>query len=200
MDGLSAAASVIDVIEGALITLQYAKDVVNSGRDRRRLASEVESLRNLLKDLQEIVEEARKQNGKLSVGVGSLRESHGLLSQINEAADQLEKKLSLGKGNDSKWRRVARALKWSLDKRSCSEIVAKIERLGVSMIALLQADSLYLIPLRCSKALRFSLTTDLVQLDTRSKETRPLFSRSLIAQLKLNKTCKRWAWIRSVSF
>jgi hypothetical protein len=105
----------------------------------------VESLRSLLKVLQGIVEEARKQNGRLSVGVGFLGESHGLLSQINETVDQLEEKLSLGKGKNSTWRRVTGALKWPLDKTSCLESVAKIERLGVSMIALLQADSLYLL-------------------------------------------------------
>jgi hypothetical protein len=146
MDGLSTAASVIGVIEGALVTLQYVKDAAQSERDRGRLVSEVESLRSLFKVLQAIVEEARNRNDNLSFGVCLLGESHGLMFQINEAVEQLEEKLSLDNGKKSAWRRVGRALKWPLDKSSCLEIIAKIERLGLSMIALLQADSLYLAP------------------------------------------------------
>jgi hypothetical protein len=203
MDGISAAASVIAVIEGALATLQYAKDVAHSDHDRRRLASEAASLRSLLEVLQKVVTQARDRNGALSVGVNSLGEPYGLLSQISETVDYFVEKLSLGKDKDSTWYRMAKALKWPLDKRSCSEIVSKIERLGVSMIALLQADSLYRTPNdRCSysERLSFPLTTSPARLHTRSRRTQQPFSHFPIARLRYRKTCRKWFWIRVVSF
>lgn len=91
MDGISAATTVIAAVQAAVVILKCAKGVADSGKERRRLESEVKSLEILRDMLQPLVAAAEERDYGNPLGTRSLGESGGLLGQVNEVLDDLKK-------------------------------------------------------------------------------------------------------------
>lgn len=140
MDGLSAAASVIAVVEAAAFALKYASSVARSDKDRSRLESEVGSLQALMAVFEPLVNAAKDRKDGVSAGAASLAEDGGLLTHIKVALQELEEPLLLRLKESSKWREMVKRLKWPLDQKDCSEIMLRIHRLVTWTQLLLVAD------------------------------------------------------------
>ncbi|KAH6984370.1 hypothetical protein BKA56DRAFT_314989 [Ilyonectria sp. MPI-CAGE-AT-0026] len=95
MDGISAATTVIAAVEAGIVVLKYAKGVADSGKERRRLESEVKSLAILMQMLQPLVDAAKQRNDGKPPGTKSLGDSGGLLEQANDVLDDLKSRYCL---------------------------------------------------------------------------------------------------------
>ena len=88
----------------------------------------------MLVSLQNKVEE-QSQVGPWMEGIKSLAAKNGPIDQLREALEQLAKRL--------KKRAAASALTWTLDKKSCDEILKKIERFKTRIILAQQGQVVY---------------------------------------------------------
>ncbi|KAK4646181.1 hypothetical protein QC761_0040130 [Podospora bellae-mahoneyi] len=130
MDGVSAAASIIAVIElsakVACLCVQYSSDVKNAKADIERLQRELQGLGTTLQGARELLE---SPNGK------SLKTSQGLVdgltncsSQLTQLQLRLEKKLHHGPARKAMRRLGFRALKWPFDSKEIDTIIKNLER------------------------------------------------------------------------
>ncbi|KAK6342234.1 hypothetical protein TWF730_001711 [Orbilia blumenaviensis] len=136
MDGLSAAASVIAVIEISAKLLgvlgKYCKDARNTKKDIQRLISQVECLYEVLQSIQTFID--GKDETKVP-GIQSLKSSLAQCkAQVQEVLSKLpEQKKILG------WRR---SLKWPFDKPQVQEILTVLESSKITLSNALLCNNL----------------------------------------------------------
>ena len=134
MDGLSAAASTIAVIDiSAKITVlcfQYSSSVKNAKKDIERLQKKVSDIRNVFGQVKQLLDERDKLRPDLS---GSFEECLLQLEKLNTQLDP-------GKTRKAMSRVGFRALKWPFKSKEVENIVASLESYEQTYTLALLAD------------------------------------------------------------
>jgi hypothetical protein len=138
MDGLSAAASVIAVIQISedVVSLcsRYLKAVKNAKSDIVRLQGELSSLKPVLEGAQKLLD------GPSGTRLETSRLLHGLRGCYSQLED-LETKL---KGNGKKMRYCRlRALKWPFESKKVDDIIQTLSKFRDTLSASLNIDQTY---------------------------------------------------------
>ena len=141
MDGLSAAASVIAVIDisarVASLCSQYISAVKNAKEDIQRLQKAVKTIRNILDATKEQLEGPNKTR---------LSTTHGLTESVQECGvllEELEIQLRPSKTHKVASRLGWRALKWPFKSAQIEEIVVSLEKYQQILSISLQIDQTY---------------------------------------------------------
>jgi hypothetical protein len=145
MDGLSAAASVIAVIQisGSVASLcsEYFKAVKNAKNDIERLQGELNSLKTTLEGTLRLLQSsngARLQTSQL------LRDGlRGCFSQLADLEKELKNKLNPGKTGKMMSRFGVRALKWPFESKDIDAIIKTLKRYRDTVSAGLIIDQAY---------------------------------------------------------
>lgn len=132
MDGLSAAASVIAVVDIAL-TLgeacqRYYMGVRHARKDIQRVRNSLESLTDILQNVQAVVQDGRHP---------SLASIRAPLQQCESDLTLVNKKLQLSKHFSFQ------ALKWPLNEKEVSKIIADMERHKANLNLALASSTMY---------------------------------------------------------
>lgn len=145
MDGLSAAASVIAVIQisGTIASLcsQYLKGAKNAKSDIERLQGELSNLKTVLEGAQELLvgpNGARLQTSQLLYD--GLR---GCFSQLTDLETKLGKKLNTGKMRKVMSQFGLRALKWPFESKDVDGIIQSLKRHRDTLSMGLNIDQTY---------------------------------------------------------
>ena len=148
MDGVSAAASIIAIIEisakVAALCVQYSVAVKNAGSDVQRLQGKVEDIGTILGNLKQKLEGPDRV--RLSV-TGKLTES---LKGCQQTLQELEEKLQPSKTRTAMSRVGARALKWPFKSKELEKVRTTIERYQQTFSLSLQIDQTYSLTLDSS--------------------------------------------------
>ena len=138
---IGAAASVLQLIGVAGKAIKYINDIKNAPRERFRLVQELNTLYEILIELEIRVDEA-KMNGddKWLSGLNSLTVKFGLIEQLGAALNSIVDKIKLA----SKIKTVGRTLIWPFAKKEIAEIVEQIERQKSTINFALQGDQMRL--------------------------------------------------------
>ena len=141
MEVVGSAASVIAVIDLsakiASICLQYSRDVRHAKADIERFKLEVDSVTNLLRAVEALLQVATKTTLSTSIELeNALRDCKIELQQINTKLDP---------GKAGKARKVmskfgARALKWPLESKEVEKTISRLERCKMTISLALQVD------------------------------------------------------------
>lgn len=138
MDGLSAAASVIAVIEIsakiAWLCLQYSVAVKNAEKDIQRLQKKAADINDVLGKVKQLLDGGNKT--KLSA-------THQLADSLKDCflrLDELKTRLDPGKSRRTMSRFGVRALKWPFTSEEVEKIVVGLERYEQAFILALQVD------------------------------------------------------------
>lgn len=137
MDPLSAAASIIAVLQLAGTVAQYLNSVSNAPKERDAVFKEVSSMIGVLFLVKDIAERTQTEHA-LSGSVRSLAVPGGHLEQFQKTLERLASRLSPG----GTLKRIGRALHWPFAKDEISGILDSMERLRAHFMLALQADHL----------------------------------------------------------
>ena len=141
MDGLSAAASVIAVIQisGRVFDLcrTYYLEVRDAREDIKRLRDEVTTLQDVLTNVADLAE--APGSAKLSI-LGLLNQPDGPLQQCGTELQVLATKLELGQGKDKMKQFGLRALKWPFSSKDIDKAIKAIGRYKATFGLALTAD------------------------------------------------------------
>ena len=144
MDGLSAAASVIAVVQisGQIFQLcqTYYLEVKDAKNDIQRLRNEVMTLRGIASSVNDLISTA--ESNKLPV-LESLNQNHGLLQHYQLELDNLAVRLEKALGKNKMKKFGMRALKWPFDKKEVDNAVAIIERCKTTFNLAVGCDQAY---------------------------------------------------------
>lgn len=145
MDGLSAAASVIALIQisqsVALLCSQYFTAVKNAKPDIERLQKEVDRLNTVLEGVQRILQ--GPNGAKLQTSQRLCDGLSGCFSQVNKLEKKLTDKLYVGKKDKVMSRFGYRALKWPFEKDEVDSIIQILEGYRDTLSAALGVDMAY---------------------------------------------------------
>jgi hypothetical protein len=136
MDGLSAAASIIAVVQLTGTVLSYLKAVHDAGKDCESYFQEAPGLCGLLTTLQIHILGGRNSEPWFNA-VRTLE--HGPLDQYKAALKQFVSKVSPGEGRRE---RLAQRLTWAFVKDDIKDLLGKTERLKSLVQIALQMDHL----------------------------------------------------------
>jgi hypothetical protein len=129
MDGLSAAASVIAVVQisGKVFALcqTYYSEVKSAREDIRRLRDEVTSLQDVLTNVTDLAD--APGSAKLSV-LDLLNQPDGIIQQCQTELKGLATKLDTGQGNDKMRKFGLRALEWPFSRKYVDTTLSIIRR------------------------------------------------------------------------
>jgi hypothetical protein len=138
MDGLSAAANVIAVVDIsakiASLCFQYSVAVKNAKKDIGRLQRKVNDIKDVLGEVQQLLDGRDKTR---------LSATNKLLDSLKECFLQLEElktQLEPGKTRKAMSQFGVRALKWPFTSKEVEKIVASLERYEQTFSLALQAD------------------------------------------------------------
>lgn len=138
MDGISAAASVIALVEISVkvlsLTVEYSTQVKSAKDDIARFCLELEAFIKVLRSLREL---AQNPEATKLVTFKSLAES---IQQCKLDLEQLLKKLEPGKGRKAMSRYGVRALKWPFERKELHDLIGILERYKSTFIAALNVD------------------------------------------------------------
>jgi chromosome segregation ATPase len=141
MDGISAAASVIAVIQltGSIMKIRedYIKEVKDARKDIVSLQKEVAALREVLERLSDL--SRGLQSTMLSTSQALADGTTGCLSVLQE----LEEKIYPGRGKKAMSKVGLRALKWPLRRTEVERVMKDLERYKTTFTLSLQAENTY---------------------------------------------------------
>src|SRR5438876_186054 len=141
MDGLSAAASVIAVIQisGKVFDLcrTYYLEVRDAREDIKRLRDEVTTLQDVLTSVADLAE--APGSAKLSI-LSLLNQPDGPLQQCGTELEALATKLEIGQGKDKMKQFGLRALKWPFSSKDIDKAINAIGRYQATFSLALTAD------------------------------------------------------------
>lgn len=141
MDGLSAAANVIAIVELSAkiysLCQEYYVGVKNTRRDIQRLSNEVLALHEILEKLAELVNSA---NASKFATLALLDKKDG---PADQCAQQLKNIITKLEPNEDMKRLGWRALKWPLKSEKVNEFVTIIERHKSTFTLALGTDQAY---------------------------------------------------------
>ena len=133
-DPLSAAASIITVVQLAATVVRYLKDVRDASKDRNTLLIEISSVTGLLSSLKDLAEVDETYSSLLK----TLSVSNGPLAQFQEAIEKLARDLAPISGP----REVGKSFAWPFKKVETKGIIDSIERQKALFSLALQCDHL----------------------------------------------------------
>ena len=140
MAGIGEAASVIAVIDlsakVALGCLTYSHAVKNAAKDIDRLQSEVNSLKEVLENVKQLL--GTSDGARLSASPQLTKDIDGCRSELTT----LDQRLNPTKSRKAMSRFGIRALKWPFESKAVYEIIGRLERLKGSISLALQATSM----------------------------------------------------------
>lgn len=113
-------ASIVQVISSTTTVIQYLNDVRKATSDRARLSQEATNLLSLLILMRSVVEEENTEDPWFA-HIRSLGVVNGPVDQVKHAMEDLARKLHPEPG----MKRLGHNLIWTLDKKECSETLAK---------------------------------------------------------------------------
>lgn len=138
MDGLGVAANVIAVVElSAMIAslcVQYSLAVKHAKADIERLGEEVNSVTELLRGVQRLLQ--RPDNPQLSTSQKLRDALRDCFSQLTH----LDTKLDPGKTRKTMSRLGIRALKWAFESKGVEKVINDLERCKQTISLALQVD------------------------------------------------------------
>lgn len=141
MDGLSAAASILTVIEISAkvssLCFQYSVTVKNAKKDIERLQQKVKDIEGVLSRLRRLWEQS--DNTRVPMSRDLAASLQGCLGQLQK----LEKKLKPGKRQKAMSRFGTRALAWPLKSKEVGEIISELESYQQTLALSLQVDYTY---------------------------------------------------------
>ena len=150
MDGISAAASIIHMIEAVSGATRYIHEVKGGAVEREKLRSELGRLINLLNELEAKAREAEQQQPNNYPRTSALTQTAGPLVALQESIETLSKHLSPYrhvKGSPTaaavkRWGifNVRTGLAWPKRKQTCSEVLGDVERTNLLILTALQQD------------------------------------------------------------
>lgn len=135
---LGLVASIVQLIDTTTTVIKYLNDVEKAPKDQARLAQEATNLLPLLTSMRDTVKEAKATDQCFS-RICSLGSMNGPLDQLKEAMEDLAKKVQPETG----FKKIGKALLWTIDKKECNEILEKIERVKTLIVLTLQEANLY---------------------------------------------------------
>ena len=141
MDGLSAATSVVAVVEmsakvGSLL-FQYAKEVKSAGEDIARVQLQVDSLKNASESVQQLLD------GPKSAELQASQKLRAALRDSKSQLEGLEQRLRPGKTRKAMSRFGVRALTWPFDSKEMENIIQDLETYAQTISLGLQVDQMY---------------------------------------------------------
>ena len=138
MDGVSAAASIIAIIEisakVAALCFQYSVAVKNASSDVRQLQGKVEDIGKILENLKYTLEGSDESQVMVT---GKLTES---LKGYQQSLQELKEKLQPSKTRQAMSRFGARALKWPFKSKELEKLLTIIDRYQQTFSLSLQID------------------------------------------------------------
>lgn len=144
MEAIGAVASLIQIIDAAVASIDYLNEVRASSRNRKKLRDEATALKGLLLQLSEKLNQAEQRNNAGSVGTRLLNGPSGHLATLGNSLSELTARLgrSVPQTNSirDKLRVLPQKLAWPSDKKKCMEILGCIERTKTFVILALQQD------------------------------------------------------------
>lgn len=145
MDGLSAAASVIAVIQisdrVASLCSQYFKAVKDAKSDIEHLQGELSSLKVVLEGAQRLLE--GQYGARLETSQLLRRTLDNCSSQLKGLEKKLKEKLETGKRDKRMSRFGSRALKWPFESKDVDSIIQTLKRFRDTLSAALNVDQTY---------------------------------------------------------
>lgn len=139
MDGLSAATSIIAVIEIsakiASLCLHYSVAVKDARKDTERLHRKIKDVQNVLQGVKQLLDGREGKTG--------LSAAHDIANSVNGCFLQLEDlktQLDPGKTRKTMSRLGVRALKWPFTSKDIDKIVLGLERYEQTFVLALQVD------------------------------------------------------------
>ncbi|KAI9700941.1 MAG: hypothetical protein M1820_006586 [Bogoriella megaspora] len=137
MDGASAAASIIAIWQFTEVIIKFAHDTIKAPEEYQKLASELESIRFVLKKLQAREDEAQKQPGITYYnGILQLRHPDGPLARLKATAETFADELRPREGYKHKIQR----LRYHWDKKKFEEYLDDIDRYDNQIGRILDGD------------------------------------------------------------
>lgn len=137
MDGLSAAASIVAVLQLIGEVIGYLNDVKNAPKECEQCTIEISSLQSLLISLR-----YRLQQGQAGdpwfTAVRALNNENGPLDQFKQALEQLLSRVEIQDGAQELMRRLL----WKFKKEEVASILARMERLKSLVSLALENDHL----------------------------------------------------------
>ena len=136
MDGVSAAASVVALVETSwkVVTLcaEYYSHVKNAKKDVDRLCLEVKAFISVLQNLDKLARSATRLFASRSLNED--------IQQCSTHLEYLQKKLEPGKGRKAMSRYGIRALKWPFERKELEKDLGMLERYKSTFTAALNTD------------------------------------------------------------
>jgi hypothetical protein len=137
MDGLSAAASIIAVLQLTGAVIGYLNDVKDAPKECQQCTIEASNIQNLLINLRYRLEQGRAGDPWFTA-VRALNIENGPLDQYKQALEQLQSRAEIQDGVQ----KVKRRLLWKFRKEEITSILARMERLKSLVSFALENDHL----------------------------------------------------------
>ena len=137
MDGLSAAASIIAVLQLTGEVLGYLNDVKSAPKECQQCTIEASNIQNLLINLRYRLEQEQAGHSWFTA-VWALNIENGPLDQYKQALEQLVSRVEIQGGIQ----KVKRRLLWKFRKEEVASILARMERLKSLVNIALEMDHL----------------------------------------------------------
>lgn len=138
MDGLSAAASIIAVIQISGTVTEYLGKVKGAAKDRQRLLTEISNITGMLFIFKDQAEEA-EHDDSWNTTLRSLNMPNGPLKQFQTALEALASKLVPADG----WKKFSKPLMWPFQEKEIKDILGTIERQKALFNLARQNDHMY---------------------------------------------------------
>jgi hypothetical protein len=137
MDGLSAAASIIAVLQLTGAVIGYLNDVKDAPKECQQCTIEASNIQNLLINLRYRLEQGQAGDPWFTA-VRALNIENGPLDQYKQALEQLRSRVEIQDGVQ----KVKRRLLWKFSKEEVASILARMERLNSLVNIALEMDHL----------------------------------------------------------
>ncbi|KAL9576779.1 MAG: hypothetical protein Q9212_006823 [Teloschistes hypoglaucus] len=136
--GLGLAASVVQLIQFAVKSIEFLSDVYHASEDQPQLLQEASSVLPVLFALKSRLAQS-SQDEPWSIGIRALGVASGPLDQLGQALMTIAQKLQPTNGVT----KLLRTAKWPFDKKTCREMLGRMERAKSSIGLALQNDQIF---------------------------------------------------------
>ena len=137
MDGVSAAASVIAVLQLTAKVIGYLNDVKNAPNECEKCMIEISNLQSLLISLRYRLQKGQAGDSWFTA-IQALNNKNGPLDQFKQALEKLLSRVEIQDGVQE----IKRRLLWKFKKEEVASILARIERLKSLVSLALEDDHL----------------------------------------------------------
>lgn len=134
-DPLSITAGIIAVLQLTATAVRYLSDVKDAPKERQQILIEISCIRGFLYTIKDSAERTQPHDNQIAA-LRTINAPNGPLWQLKEALESLLSKLEPSHG----WKKVAKALTWTLEKGDVEKLLRKIERLKGLFLLALQND------------------------------------------------------------